>query len=259
MARVGIAGDWHGNAFHATKSLGTFSRLGISKVYHLGDFGFGFGVNYEKSMDVELDRLVMTLDVVEGNHENYNYLNSFPVAENGQRNITPRIKALGRGQRWNIGDTSFVALGGAASVDREWRTPGRDWWPEEYITHNDVAYTAAGGYADVMLTHDLPSGVYIKLGPQSDWPEEDIIRSDENRAMLRLAVDAVKPRLLMHGHYHIHNDEIEINLGEHAQEEITRFVGFDREGKKHNLAILDTETLELEWIHYWSGTSTWEN
>lgn len=30
-----------------------------------------------------------------------------------------------------VGGCETLSLGGASSVDRAWRTEGRDWWPEE--------------------------------------------------------------------------------------------------------------------------------
>lgn len=59
--------------------------------------------------------------------------------------------------RWELGGRSFVALGGAPSVNRHLLTEGVDWWPSEVIGEAHVQSTVAGGAADVMLTHDSPA------------------------------------------------------------------------------------------------------
>ena len=41
---------------------------------------------------------------------------------------------LPRPARLRIGGRKILSLGGAASVDREWRVPGVSWWPDEVIT-----------------------------------------------------------------------------------------------------------------------------
>ena len=262
MAKVGIAGDWHGSTKHAIKSIRTFQRLGVDTIYHLGDFGFGWNKSFEDQVNEVLEELDMVIYVTPGNHENYDYLETLwddPIVT-GVRRARSAIKVLPRGHRWQVGETKFVSLGGAASVDRKWRKRNVSWWEQEYTTEADVARTIAGGEADVMLCHDLSEGVFIQLGPASDWPAEDIERSDVNRLMIRRATDVVKPKLFMHGHYHRFNDET-VSKGDGTGEMYdTRYVGLDMEGTAMNLAILDTDTLELEFIDYWTGLETsWEN
>lgn len=262
--RVGVAGDWHGSTKHAIKSIRTFKRLGVDTIYHLGDFGFGWSKAYEEQVNEVLSELDIVLFVIPGNHENYDFLDTvwYDPIITGVRRVKSHLKFFDRGARWKIGETTFVALGGAASVDRKYRKPNVSWWEQEYITPEDVQRTKAGGKADVMLCHDLTWGVHIPLGPESDWPPEDIERSNINRKLVRLAADVVQPKLFMHGHYHKFNDETTELFASEASDETytTRHVGLDMEGTAMNLAILDTDTLELEFIDYWTGLETsWEN
>lgn len=45
--------------------------------------------------------------------------------------VRPNILHLMRGEVFDIDGTTVLAMGGAASHDREWREEGKSWWPEE--------------------------------------------------------------------------------------------------------------------------------
>ncbi len=59
------------------------------------------------------------------------------------------------------------------------------------------------GPADVMVTHDCPSGVTHSFPPPPIfWDSRDLARGDRHRERLQVVVDQVQPRYLMHGHLH---------------------------------------------------------
>jgi hypothetical protein len=62
----------------------------------------------------------------------------------------------------------------------------------------------AGGPADVLVSHDCPSGVDIPglSASASLWPAEELVAAEAHRARLRTVVDAVRPRAVWHGHFH---------------------------------------------------------
>lgn len=45
--------------------------------------------------------------------------------------VMPHVLHLMRGQVFDIDGLSIFTMGGASSHDREWRTEGESWWPEE--------------------------------------------------------------------------------------------------------------------------------
>lgn len=122
----------------------------------------------------------------------------------------PHITYAPRGARWTWRGIRFLAAGGAVSVDREWREPGETWWEEEAITEADVLRSIAGGPADVVVSHDSPAGVDA-MGPETCGDKDADPASWRNREQLRRIVDAVPPRLLVHGHYH-HPKESDLEL-----------------------------------------------
>ena len=92
----------------------------------------------------------------------------------------------------------FLALGGAYSIDEDYRTPGKSWWATELINSEDQERAIAGGPVDVMVTHDSPEGVDIPTLRR--WAP--IPKSQANRERLLEVVKAVRPLYLTHGHYH---------------------------------------------------------
>ncbi|QKJ19916.1 hypothetical protein [Microbacterium hominis] len=113
-----------------------------------------------------------------------------------------------RPYRLTLGTASVLCLGGAASVDRAWRTPGRTWFPEERITDAMVDAAIAGGAADVLLTHESPHVTAtrnvrtILLTNPGGFPDEALEESRASRQQIDRVVDAVTPAVHLHGHMH---------------------------------------------------------
>ena len=93
-------------------------------------------------------------------------------------------------------------LGGAYSVDGpEFRTIGKDWWPEdEEPTVEQAERLIAGGPVDLLVTHDAPTGVDVV--PKFDLPAEIKERADRTRHLLAKVVRELQPPLLVCGHWH---------------------------------------------------------
>lgn len=249
---IGVAGDWHGDTWAARAALNAFARENITTVVHVGDFGFGFGQSgaiFIRKVQDTLRRLGMTIFIAPGNHEDYVRIHAKPVREDGWIEYTKNILVAPRGHRWTFGERSFVFLGGANSIDREWRTPGVSWWEEEQISLGDVFRTVDGGHADIMVTHDCPLGVPLPLGNAMMWTEEGLQYATGSRVMLRQAVDGVKPELLLHGHYHIFHDTYS-TLNDGLTDYIIRAVGLDMNGHPNNIATLRLGDLKLTPLKY---------
>jgi hypothetical protein len=202
--RVAIAGDWHADTDYAVAAIAHADRRDASTLIHLGDFGYDFTDEYLDALERTLCDHAMVLGFVDGNHENFDRLLTWPVADDGMRHLREHIVHLPRGFRWCWGQTDCVAVGGAYSLDRILRIPGRSWWPQETLTPELARTIAAGGPADAMFCHDCPSGVVVP-GAEHDrigFPPEELQRSELHRALLRSIVDVVRPVRLWHGHFH---------------------------------------------------------
>lgn len=256
---IGLLGDTHGNTAAARFMLWSMHRMGIQKVIHVGDFGIytdNSGMKFASKVNKYAEEFDITLVVVPGNHENWRVINE--LVGDDRENLAryrSNIFIAPRGYRWDWNGMSFLALGGAPSVDRTWRTQNdrlsRDeykanmsWYAEEQITQDDVDYVVAGGYSDVMIGHDAPNGIRrierrIKGNPNG-FPTADILYAEEGRAILTEAFRGVGPEFYFHGHYHFAvNEHIQRPGGEYG--ETTHVIGLDCEFNNYSMAILNTE------------------
>lgn len=242
--RIAICGDWHGNAVAAEHAIRWAAKQGVTTFLHAGDFGFWRPC---RETSKYLDRVRTALEEcggvllwVDGNHECFTDLYEYPVTENGLRRVRERIWHIPRGFRWEWHGKTWMGLGGAYSIDQQWRTPQVSWWPEEWITDRELEHASRPGTVDFMLTHDVPWGVDVpslRKTTGEGWPERDVRQSDLHRKLLRTVVDAVKPTYLFHGHYHCRYDGILPLPDGHT----VKVIGLDCDGSKmpENVVIVD--------------------
>ena len=251
---IGIAGDWHGNTGWAMNALRAFAREGITEVIHVGDFGIwpgADGATYIRKLNRLAKDCGITLYITPGNHEDYTRIAACPVEDDGWQHYRENILLAPRGFRWEWSGRSFVALGGANSIDRESRIEFLSWWADEQISLGDVYRTVENGHADIMITHDCPAGVNALPPSLSStmWTEFGLNYARESTIMLRQAVDTVKPNILFHGHYHwFHDTRAVLNDGIENYE--TRVVGMDQDEHSNNIGTLrlaDLNFTPLDW------------
>lgn len=203
--KISFAGDWHGNERYARKQIMSMHVRGVKVIVHVGDFAYSLNKHYLDALQSSLTVADMYIVWVDGNHENFHVLYTYPIVD-GVRPVRSRIIHLPRGYRWEWNGKKFLALGGAHSIDKLQRTPGASWWPEEHITYEEAELASQGGHADIMVTHDCPRNFVIKgIDDRKDdgyWPSSMINASNHHREVLQSVVDRVKPTRLVCGHYH---------------------------------------------------------
>lgn len=206
--RIVVSGDWHGNTARACQVVWNAGLRNIPIVLQLGDFGFWTpGPWTERYLDaveascVEHGVIVLWVD---GNHECFPSLYGLPVdPESGVRPVRSHVHHLPRGLRWRWHNKTWMALGGAHSVDRLQRSEGRSWWEDEHLTPADVERATAPGAVDVIVSHDVPDGVDVPGLRPNQFPASEIATADWHRRQVGNVVYATTPQLLMHGHYHV--------------------------------------------------------
>ena len=256
---IGLVGDLEGDrdwAVHVLRLLG--QRGDVRVACQLGDLRFGMGADPDGFLDAiesvcgELD---LRLLCINGNHENWDRLDRMwaePPGRDGSNRQQPlevsdHVTLLPRGHRWEMGGRSFVALGGAPSVNRLLLTEGVSWWPSEVIRDEHVDATIAGGRADVMLTHDSPAPPYctpavaevIETNPWG-WPDSILAEADEGMEKVGRAVLGVKPDLVVHGHFHVAGETV-VRLPGAGHDTTIWSLGANQDPA--NLRLLDLETL----------------
>lgn len=155
-----ITGDTHGRYNNFIYRICGYQPTEKDTVIICGDFGFIWDDPRHKYFLV----LPFTIAFIDGNHENFNLLNAYPVEEwHGGKvhRIAGNIVHLMRGQLFTIEGKTFFTMGGAYSFDKALRKDGVNWWAEELPDNED--FKTAGetlekcGYkADYVITHTVP-------------------------------------------------------------------------------------------------------
>ena len=127
----------------------------------------------------------------DGNHEDHHSLKNAPL--DGQ--LWPNVFYQRRGSTITLPDGRVVLfMGGAESVDKQYRTEGRDWFPEESITQADIDAIPTGKI-DIIVSHTCP----MEFEMQSmfgNHPERG------SRMALSIILEKVQPKEWFFGHWH---------------------------------------------------------
>lgn len=201
-----ITGDIHGNpvrlstdSFYEQKDFSGNKDENV--VIITGDFGLVWDRGKESSREKYwlkwLENKPFTTVFVDGNHENFERLETYPVKEwNGGlvNEIRPHVLRLRRGEVFTIEDKKFFAFGGASShdisdgildyEDEDWRekawelerkgkdmyrVKGLTWWEEELPSEEEMDngrknLEKNGDCVDFIITHSPPASVIAMLG-----------------------------------------------------------------------------------------------
>lgn len=242
--RVWVVGDWHGNVGWVQRLLPALGRIDrqIETLLHVGDFWTSTRTIDYWAKRTGIKRVLVTL----GNHEPYGaYMPLLDAHPGCAVRVSEVVWLLPRPWQFEIMGRSVVSLGGAASIDRDWRTPGVDWWPEEEITDGQVEAALAWD-AQVLLTHESPEETpilqvraVIDRGPDF-LPGDVATRARRSRGQVQRVWDGLRPELLVHGHFHI--------TGYGETRDGRRVVSLGCDGDVRNVAVLDLATLDAELI-----------
>lgn len=241
--RVWVCGDWHGSVPHVQRLLPQLRRSdpGVRTLLHLGDWWMNpRAVDYWARV-AGVERVLVTL----GNHEAWlDYTSALNEHPGHAVRVSDVCWLLPRPFRFTIGGKAFLSLGGAASIDRLWRTPGKDWWAEETITAQHVQDAIAGGPSDVMLTHETPDSTPVTEvrnlleAPPGGVPWAAVAESARSRQRVDAVWAAVAPTLLLHGHMHV--------WGTDQTPDGRRVVSLDRDGPGVNAVLLHVQDLVVD-------------
>ncbi|TFD75431.1 hypothetical protein E3T54_11910 [Cryobacterium sp. Sr8] len=245
--RVGLLGDLHGDIHHLREVSELMSRRGIRVLVQLGDFGFVDAKPERSNLGWASEILAengQSLFFVDGNYDQHEVIYGHPIRSDGIRWLAVNIGALPRAFRTTVGGRrSFVALGGANSIDHPRARP------LEAITPDDLVALGSAG-ADVMVGHDAPAPfpTLDRLLAKTDryWSADGLAYAAEGRAAFTRGFMTVRPSLYLGSHFHTHLDEV-ISFGRGADRFETRVVLLDSGGSRSRVsqAILDLATLEL--------------
>ncbi|MGM9795739.1 MAG: metallophosphoesterase [Methanobrevibacter smithii] len=206
MGRIFVCGDTHHDHDIAKIQPQNFTiQKDLTKddvLIVAGDWGGIWYHDYRNGnlLDWWESRNFTTL-VVDGNHENFNAIKELKIVERfgGKvRRVSESVFIAERGEIYTINGKKILTLGGAESIDKDYRVEGYSWWKDEKITEIDIscAFYNLEKYdfsIDYIISHTGGSEICHHLGftpTTSDYFLDKI-----------LAASIYKKHYL--GHYHL--------------------------------------------------------
>ena len=171
-----------------------------------GDVGIcGFSAAYEANTRAVFRSLPVTTLFIDGNHENFEQLNSYAVEQwNGGKVhiIEDNMIHLMRGQIFKIDGLKFFTFGGAYSIDKMSRAEGISWFPEEIPSREEYEegwknLEKEDFQVDYILTHTAPRDVAAAMG-YGELSDDEV----ELRQYLQRVADETEFQKWYFGHFH---------------------------------------------------------
>jgi hypothetical protein len=177
-----IVGDVHGK-WAMLKNV--CDKYPDKTVLGLGDVGIGFPGQEPK--------LPENFRFFRGNHDNPRVCRAHPqyAVEYGM---------------WN----GLYLVAGADSIDKKWRTEGKDWWPDEQLGRETMEL-ALEDYIkvkpDVLICHEAPFSLHqiAKAASCASDRNNEVWgdpKGNSTAFLLDVMIQAHMPKMLVHGHWH---------------------------------------------------------
>jgi len=209
-----ITGDLHGGTdiWKVGSTAWPFGQR-LTKSDYLfvaGDSGLWFSdTPNERGIRTWLNEQPWTTLIVDGNHENFDLMETYP----DETMFGGKVKVmdsstfwLRRGEVYEIDYSKIFVFGGADSIDKDQRMPGRSWWPQEIPTRAEFEnaernLTLHNWEVDFVISHTCPHAEvesFVKPGYGVSWKRFE----DPTTYMLQELKDKLKFRKWYFGHFH---------------------------------------------------------
>jgi len=187
--RIMVIGDLH-MEFGRLNDL--INKKKPDMILACGDFGYWPNISWGaplSNIHLQGTKKILWCD---GNHEDHWALRDRTTDE-----LAPRIIYMPRGSTYTLEDgRTIMFMGGADSIDKQWRKIGIDWFSEELITQKDLQ-NLPDKKVDIFITHTCASDFVYKLIRY--YPGK--IMEPSNYALSELW-KIYKPDLWFFGHFH---------------------------------------------------------
>jgi len=211
MGSIFVTGDCHGDFSKLSYTNWPISTLLTRDDYIIvtGDVGLIFHPTQSKDEKWWTNWLIKkpwNLLMIDGNHENHPKLNQLPREEKfggivGK--VADNIYHLRRGEIYEIEGKKILTFGGAASVDKAYRTDGVSWWAEEVPNYADTenCYLSMEKHnrsVDYIIAHTCPQAI----APVIAGRRGSIVFDDPTQRMLDHITSGCTFRHFFCGHWH---------------------------------------------------------
>lgn len=205
MKRLFVTGDTHQGIDIAKLNSRHFKPDNMTKediVVIMGDAGFVWdGSATDKYWQDFLDKKPWTTFCVLGNHEAYPLIEKLPIVDfhgTPARKVNDSIYYAISGEVYNLCGKKCLVVNGADSHDKAFRTEGKSWWEQEYITQDDInkaliSLAQHGDEVDFIFSHTGGTEVNRMLG----------FKPTHSDFMLDLVLNTADYDQHFCGHYHV--------------------------------------------------------
>jgi len=195
MKKVLIVGDVH-NEFPRLNDLINKNKDRLELVICCGDFGYWPSAPASWNV-VPLDHIKnkgIPILWCDGNHEDH-----WALARRESDELAPDVFYMPRGSTYDLPDgRRILFMGGAHSIDKQWREFGTDWFPEEVIDHGDIDNLPPDDTRiDILISHTC-SMELLPIMLEHDSRKV----SDPSNYALSIIVSIFKPSFWYFGHWH---------------------------------------------------------
>ena len=174
-------GDIHGQWKYYTGLIGNITHTPTVQV---GDLALGFPT-YPYPKRIEGDNWF-----IRGNHDNPAVIRKHPnyLGDYGYRE-----------------DWELFYVGGADSIDKDWRIEGRDWWRDEELDYLTLDMKVLPMFERIrpriVVTHTCPAAVtpILLKGVKNEWGYYPPTRTER---ALQAMFEIYQPELWVFGHFH---------------------------------------------------------
>ncbi len=204
--QIFVVGDIHGewgklNTFINKKRPDLILQVGdfgywpqFDNSYELGDHLYGMDgrvIKRRKWYQCAIKNKDSRILFCDGNHEDHWTLKTLKDPE-----ICDNVFYQSRGSTVKLDDgRNVLFIGGAESTDKNSRTIGIDWFPEEILTQKDI-YDLPDCHIDIVISHTCPE----EFIPGLDFTFGKC--ADPSCKALSYVLDKYKPSLWYFGHWH---------------------------------------------------------
>ena len=210
-----ITGDIHGDQTIWNTHLLPFLKPG-DEILVAGDFGIGFyGGRYltEDQFFDELEKEDITIYFIDGNHEAFTKLYSYPVIIKNYgkvHQIRKNIFHLMRGEIYEINRKKILCFGGGFSLDRDWRAlsgPNQNWWKEEMPTEEEyqnliVNLKKYENKVDYVITHTAPGETVSYIAKLGLGIKDHVAEEQPLTNFLEYVRSVIDYKIWYFGHFH---------------------------------------------------------
>lgn len=207
-----LTGDIHGDVMRLVHVQEKVNLTKNDFIIVAGDFGIFWESEeryYKKRLEYLKRHVKAKILFVDGNHENYDILETFPIVNDlGEeiRQFNEQVYQLLRGRMYTIEGKNIFTFGGARSQDKESRKEGKTMWRQEEPTFEEInkaerVLNKNLDKIDYIITHECPN-VAVPYLVSNGCREADYIFPQFLDSWLDLAKTSTSFKKWYFGHMH---------------------------------------------------------